>query len=83
MDKGGKLVIESSLGSIFVGTWDRDEVCVIVIKRAQRKNQVAGFEAQIEQRGNVEGNVIVDTSGGSIKLGEITGKSCINDSSCI
>lgn len=52
VDKGGTLFIESSLGSIFVDTWDRDEVSVIVIKRASKKSRIEGFEAQIEQRGN-------------------------------
>ena len=52
VDKGGTLVIESNVGSIFVGTWDRDEVSVIVVKRASRKGQVAEFAPQIEQRGN-------------------------------
>jgi hypothetical protein len=52
VDKGGTLVIESNLGSIFIGTWDRDEVSVIVKMSARKKSQVAGFEAQIEQRGN-------------------------------
>ncbi len=50
--KGGTLVIESNLGSIYVGTWDRDEVSVIVKKRASSKQRVAGFEVQIEQKGN-------------------------------
>ena len=52
VDKGGTLVIESNVGSIFVGTWDRDEVSVIVVKRASRKGQVAEFAPRIEQRGN-------------------------------
>ncbi len=96
VDKGGTLVIKSNMGSIFVGTWDRDEVSVIVVKRASRKSQVAGFEAQVEKRGNdvyVKGeneqnnpvmvafevnipenfNIDLKTAKGSIKVTDIKG----------
>ena len=52
VDKDGTLVIECNLGSIFVGTWDRDEVSVVVVKRAIKKRNIAKFEAQVEKRGN-------------------------------
>lgn len=52
VEKGGTLVIESNLGSIYVGTWDRDEVSVIVKRSASRMSRVNGFKVQIDQRGN-------------------------------
>ena len=52
VNKGGTLVIDSNLGSIYIDTWDRDEVSVLVRRRASSKQRVKGFEVQIERRGN-------------------------------
>jgi len=52
VNTGGTLVIESNLGSIYIDTWDRDEVSVLVRKSASSKQREKGFEVQIEQRGN-------------------------------
>ena len=52
VEKGGTLVIESNLGAIYVDTWDRDEVSVLVRRCASSKQRVKGFDVQIEQKGN-------------------------------
>ncbi len=52
VNKGGTLVIECDQGSIYVGTYDGDEVFVSVKKRASSKEQLKNFGVQIEQRGN-------------------------------
>ena len=50
--KNGTLNIESDLGAIKVGTWEKNEVFVSVKKRARRQKQLNRFEVQIEQNGN-------------------------------
>ena len=50
--KGGTLYLESGMGSIKVGTWEKGEVFVSVKKRARSKERLDGFEVQIEQNGN-------------------------------
>jgi DUF4097 and DUF4098 domain-containing protein YvlB len=50
--KGGTLVIDSDVGSIEVGTWDKGEVYVSVKKQASSQKRLDGFEVQIEQKGN-------------------------------
>ncbi len=103
VDKGGTLVIESDIGSIEVGTWDKNEVSVSVRKNASSRKRLDMFEVQLEQRGNdifiegrnerrnriqVEFHVIVPgiynadlrTGGGSIDVADISGNVKINTS---
>jgi DUF4097 and DUF4098 domain-containing protein YvlB len=50
--KGGTLYLESGMGTIKVGTWEKGEVFVSIKKRARNKERLDGFEVQIEQNGN-------------------------------
>lgn len=52
VSKGGTLILESDMGSIEVGTWDKSEVFVSVKKRASSKERLDSFKLLIEQRGN-------------------------------
>jgi hypothetical protein len=52
VNKGGTLVVECDQGSIYVGTYEGDEVFVSVKKRASNQDQLENFGVQIEQRGN-------------------------------
>ena len=51
-NKGGTLVVECDLGSIYVGTVEGDEVFVSVQKNALTRKQLKDFGVSIEQRGN-------------------------------
>jgi hypothetical protein len=59
VSKGGTLILESDMGSIKVGTWDKSEVFVSVKKRASSKERLDRFKLLIEKRGNniyIKGN---------------------------
>lgn len=59
VNEGGTLYVECNLGSIYVGTFEGNEVFVSVKKSALHEKQLKNYEVQIEQRGNdiyVKGN---------------------------
>lgn len=49
---GGTLVIESSQGSIHIETWDKEQVDIVVKKRARNEKRLQEFKLNFVQTGN-------------------------------
>ena len=52
VSSGGTLIIESDQGSIEVETWDKNEVDVLVEKKARSQSRLNEFKVTVEQRGD-------------------------------